>query len=305
MWSECLKSEANGRQIVPCTWVFRCKRNPAGEIIKCKARICLRGDLTIDDANTHAPVVQWSTIRFFMICAMHSGWVTKSVDWVNAFPQAPLKEPVFMTTPRGFANEHRVNGCLRLNKSLCGSKFAPKNWCQHLAEALFKIGFRECPFDKCLFHRKNMLMILCVDDAGLAAPEEKDIENPVEELRNEGFDLELEGDFSTHLGIGIEENEDGTRWMTQKGLIDRIIEATKMTDCNPNKTPTLTVALGSDKDGEPWDQSQWNCASVVGMLLHVSNNTRPDVAFAVSQVARFTACPKAVSYTHLTLPTKA
>ena len=62
VWSECLKSEAKGRQIIPCTWVFRLKRNPAGEIIKHKARICLRGDLMVDDANTYAPVVQWSTI---------------------------------------------------------------------------------------------------------------------------------------------------------------------------------------------------------------------------------------------------
>ena len=81
--------------------------------------------------------------------------------------------------------------------------------------------------------------------------------------------------------------------MTQKGLIKRIIKTTKLTDCNPNKTPALTVALGSDKEGELWDQSQWNYASVVGMmLLYVSNNTRPDITFVVSQVARFTACLK-------------
>ena len=112
---------------------------------------------------------------------MQLGWVAESVDWANAFPQAPLKEPVCMTTPRGFSNKYGANGCLRLNKSLHGSKFAPKNWCQHLTKALLKIGFRECPFNKCLFHGKDMLMILCVDDAGIAAPEEKDIENLVEE----------------------------------------------------------------------------------------------------------------------------
>ena len=189
-------------------------------------------------------------------------------------------------------NKCGEDGCLKAAQSLYGSKFAPKNWYQHLTKVLIKIGFRECPFDKCLFYRKDMLMILYVDDAGIAAPEEKDIENLVEELRNEGFDLEMEGDFSTYLGIGIKESEDGTRCMTQKGLIERIIETTGMTDCNPNKTPASTVALGSDKEGEPWDQLQWNYASVVGMLLYVSNNTRPDITFAVSQVARFTACPK-------------
>ena len=30
----------------------------------------------------------------------------------------------------------------------------------------------------------------------------------------------------------------------------------------------------------------------MGVLLHLSNNTRPDISFAVSQVARFTHNPK-------------
>ena len=40
-WTECLNSEANGKQIIPCTCALQCKRDPAGDIIKCKARICL------------------------------------------------------------------------------------------------------------------------------------------------------------------------------------------------------------------------------------------------------------------------
>ena len=62
VWTECLKSEAGNEQIIPPTWVFRYKQNPASEIIKCKARICLRGDLMLDNSNSYAPVVQWSTI---------------------------------------------------------------------------------------------------------------------------------------------------------------------------------------------------------------------------------------------------
>ena len=65
-----------------------------------------------------------------------------------------------------------------------------------------------------------------------------------------------------------------------------------MTNCNPNWTPASKVALSSDKEGELWDLKDWNYASVVGMLLYISNNTRPDITFAVSQVARFTAQPK-------------
>ena len=79
--------------------------------------------------------------------------------------------------------------------------------------------------------------------------------------------------------------------MTQKGSIEKIVATAKMEGCKPNKTPALQTALGLDAEGKPWDQNHWDHASVVGMLPHVSNNTRPDIAFAVSQVARCTACP--------------
>ena len=182
VWTECLKSEVKGQQMIPCTWVFRHKRNPAGEIIKCKARICLRGDLMIDDSETCAPAVQWSTICFFIICSIHPGWMTRSVDWVNAFPQAPLDKPMFMSTPRGFVNKCGKDGCLKVVQSLCGSKFAPRTWCLHLRKELLKLGFQECPFDKCPFHQPGMLIVLCVDDAGMAAPNKESVNDLVKEL---------------------------------------------------------------------------------------------------------------------------
>ena len=64
-----------------------------------------------------------------------------------------------------------------------------------------------------------------------------------------------------------------------------------MTECHPNGTPTALVPLGSDPEGEAMDET-WSYHSVVGMLLYLSTNTRPDIAFAVSQVARFSSAPK-------------
>ena len=64
------------------------------------------------------------------------------------------------------------------------------------------------------------------------------------------------------------------------------------TDCKSNWTPYSKIPLTKDLDGELWDDKEWNYASIVGMLLYVSNNTRPDITYAVSQVARFTAAPR-------------
>ena len=79
--------------------------------------------------------------------------------------------------------------------------------------------------------------------------------------------------------------------MTQTGLISKVIKETKMEDSNPVKTPALTVPLHKDTEGEPF-QEEWDYATVVGMLLYLSNNTRPDITYAVNQCARFTHNPK-------------
>ena len=114
----------------------------------------------------------------------------------------------------------------------------------------------------------------------------------VERLRKQGFELTREGSFSEFLGIKFEKNsEDGSINMTQTGLISKIIETAGMVDCNPNCTPSSTTPLGSDPDGEPMDEV-WNYRSIIGMLLYLTTNTRPDCALAVSQAARFSHDPK-------------
>ena len=137
IWTECLKSEAKGEQIIPCAWVFQHKRNPAREIIKCGVRICSRGDLMTNDSKSCAPAVQWSTICFFIICLIHLRWMIRSVNWVKAFPRAPPDKPTLMRTPRGFMKKCGEDRCLKAVQSLCGSKFAPRTWHPHLCKALF------------------------------------------------------------------------------------------------------------------------------------------------------------------------
>ncbi len=99
-----------------------------------------------------------------------------------------------------------------------------------------------------------------------------------------GLELTCEGTFTDFLGIKFVKDEvTNTVTLTQKGLIQKIIKATGLQDCNPNHTPALQAHLGIDPDGEPMENEFWN----VEMLLYLSTNTRPDTTFAVSQVAWF------------------
>ena len=64
-----------------------------------------------------------------------------------------------------------------------------------------------------------------------------------------------------------------------------------MESCKPVSTPATTTPLGQDIDGKPFSED-WEYASIVGMLMYLGQNIRPDIAFAVHQCARFTHNPK-------------
>jgi hypothetical protein len=136
-----------------------------------------------------------------------------------------------------------------------------------------------------------MMIVFYVDDAGIAAPKEADVDALVKRLRAKGFELTKEGTFSEFLGIKFDNRDDGSIEMTQRGLIKKVLAATNMQDCRGNWTPHSQVPLGSDPKGAPMSDS-WNYRAVIGMLLYLSTNTRPDIAFAVSQAARFSNDPK-------------
>jgi hypothetical protein len=292
-WKEVDISEATTK-ILPGTWVFRRKRTPDGVVSKLKGRYCVRGDLQEGEFETYAPVVGFSTVRLFLVLSLTLGWYTESIDFSNAFVQAVLAEPVWIHLPRGFASTRLGTGktCLRLCRSLYGLSIAPKLWYEHLFAFFLDDGFKQSDDDKCLLFKKDMLVILYVDDGGITAARKQDVDDLIQRLVNAKFKLTREGTFSEFLGIKfVKDPVAKTVTLSQKGLINKIIEATGMMDCNPNWTPATQLCLGSDPEGAPMVE-EWSYPSIVGMLLYLSTNTRPDIAFAVSQVARFNHSPK-------------
>ena len=71
-----------------------------------------------------------------------------------------------------------------------------------------------------------------------------------------------------------------------------MLKATGLQDCNPDKTRTSQKPLGTDKNISEFVE-QWSYSSVVGILLYLVANSRPEIAYAVHQCARFTHNPKA------------
>jgi len=295
-WTVVPRSAAQeaGIKVIPSTWALRIKKDPAGNPVKKKSRFCVRGDIQkrTMEVESYSPVVQWSSVRLMLVLSIIHGLATRQVDYVNAFAQAKLDKDVFIETPQGFDHMFPEGSVLKLNRSLYGMTDAPLIFFQLLKTNLEKLGFRQAAhLDPCLFIHKKAICLSFVDDQLHFAHDPADLDKIIQDLRDLGMDLTVESDdVSAYLGIQFTRKGD-TIELKQEGLISKVLETTGMQDCNPDAVPAAPKPLGKDPHGDPFEES-WNYRSVVGQLLYLAGNSRPDIAFAVHQAARFSHDPK-------------
>jgi hypothetical protein len=84
-----------GTRILQSVWSFKRKRRiDTRQVYNHKARLpAHRGqqEYGVNYWETYAPVVSWSSIRFFLSISRLSGWHTQQIDFVLAFPQAQVE----------------------------------------------------------------------------------------------------------------------------------------------------------------------------------------------------------------------
>ena len=102
-----------------------------------------------------------------------------------------------------------------------------------------------------------------------------------------------EGALSDYLGVNIERLPNGLIKLYQPQIIDQIIEDLGFNERTTIKdTPAVpSVRLNQDIAGKPHSK-QWHYRSIIGKLNFLEKSTRPDIAYAVHQCARFSNDPK-------------
>jgi len=71
----------------------------------------------------------------------------------------------------------------------------------------------------------------------------------------------------------------------------------------PKETPALSSKiLQRDEDGQ-YHETVWNYHRIIGQLNFLENSSRPDIAYAVHQCARFAANPM-TSHKHAIIRTR-
>ena len=278
--------------VVSSVWAFRLKRFPDGSIRKLKARICARGFEQIEGIDyfeTFAPVVQWMIVRVCLIMIILLQLENKQIDYTAIFLQAPLDHDVYVDMPKMFTVPGKV---WLLKRALYGLKDAPRAYFIHTKNKLEDLGFRQSDADPCLFISPTVTLLCYCDDCLLLYKSPEAVNILTKQMKEAGMLFEEESDVAGYLGVLLDrDNDNDTITLRQSGLAQRIVDALHLDDdTSPVETPADSY-LPLDEDGELPHQL-YNYASVVGMLGYLQGHSRPDITFAVSQVSRYTFCPK-------------
>ena len=233
-----------------------------------------------------------------MVLAANRKLVTAQADITAAFVHAELgqDEHIYVHQPAGFRRGE--NMVLKLKKSVYGLRQAPRYFFNHLKERLESkdIGLKQSSRDPCLFVGSKVIVVVYVDDILFFAKEDGMIRRVIDGLKRKGIAIRREGTAEGFLGVDIErsESKEGKQQIIfrQKGLTSRIITALGLDSSLSTRlsTPAEVGPLPKDVNGTP-AAGNFNYAAVVGMLLYLSGHSRPDIAFAVHQVARYTFKP--------------
>jgi hypothetical protein len=291
-----------GSRPIKTKWVFKVKTNNlSGQAVRYKGRLVARGDTQSEDSysETFAPTARWSTVRAFAALANQHEMEMRQLDVVSAFlqPELPSNERVFIEVPDGV--EGIPPSCvLELKKTLYGLKQSAKRWHDLLHARLTSLGFVPSFADPCLYIRKrgdSVAMVLTYVDDCLVAGSAKVVAQITADLSAQ-FAMTDGGEPKTFLGVHFRRDRVArTVTLSQDDYARRVLKRFGMERSVPSDTPAgcerLSKTMGPQNEEERARMRRYPYRAAVGSLLYLSTATRPDLAQAVSQVARFSADP--------------
>ena len=299
-----------GVNVVGSKWVFRAKKDAAGNIVRYKARLVAQGFSQVpgvDYFDTFAPVARLASIRTVLAFAAAEDYETGQIDIKGAYLNGKLTEDevIYMKQPPGYEERGGASGrvkVLRLVKTLYGLKQAGRRWYQMLVWIMTKLGFSRCGGDQAVFFRRcektNVLIIVLVhvDDCSIVG-KTKALVNRFKVEIAKFVDITDLGDLHWILGIEVRRiREERKLLLSQKSYIDSILRRYGFEDLKPISTPMdpnirLTSAQSPSTTEEIAAMRNVPYHQAVGSLMYATLGTRPDICFAVQTVSRFNSKP--------------
>jgi hypothetical protein len=181
-----------GRKASPSPWVYKIKRDGAGNVQRFKARLVCGGNHQIDGVDyqaTYAPTARLSHVRLALTIAAKYDLEIHQMDICTAFLGVDLEEEIYMHPPQGYfplllngsryydPRSHTLRKMvLRLRKSLYGLKQSWHGWYGTFKDFVISIGFVASRVNGGLFVLEDQgavvaAVVLYIDDLVIIANE--------------------------------------------------------------------------------------------------------------------------------------
>jgi hypothetical protein len=279
-----------GIQVLPLMWVYTYKFDQDGFLIKCKARICVRGDLqTISAEEKRAATLAARTARTLFALVAAYDLDLRQRDAVNAFLNSKLRTPIYTRLPEGFSKPGR---CWKLQRALYGLRISPRLWQQDAAAVLRSLGLRQIPEDPCVFVGDGIIVFFYVDDILIAChvsarARAQQLERDLEKH----WQLTDQGEAEWFLGIRILRNRGQRKlWLVQDSYLETVAERFHLTNRARVCTPATLVEL-RPYEGQASPAEIHIYQQKVGSAQYATTITRPDAAKVVSMLSQYLCNP--------------
>ena len=291
-----LVKPTSNQKLIKCRWVFRKKFDQNGDLKGYKARLVAQGYSQthgIDYNDTFSPVIRFETLRSIIAYSLKHDLKLQSMDVSSAFLNGNLEEQLYMCQPEGYFDNSKSNYVCKLDKAIYGLKQASKAWNDSFSNFLISLGFTQSDHDSCFFVKNSgnqtCYIALYVDDL-LIACNSDDLLNHVKSKLCEKYKMKDLGNVNQFLGIKIVRSNDKIS-MDQSAFAQSLLEKYNFHNCKPVSTPVDVSNKFDETDLNEKVVDIERFQSIVGALLYLSSRTRPDLAFAVSNVSKYCSRP--------------
>ena len=216
-----------------------------------------------------------------------------------------IENDIYMKVPEGFqlpqanTSQPRNMYSIKLRRSLYGLKQSGRMWYNRLSEYLINdeyINNSICPY---VFIKKSKLgfaiLAVFVDDINLfGTPEEL---TKVATYLKDKFEMKDLGKTKYCLGLQIKHKSNGIL-IHQSTYVEKVLKQFNMDKTHPLSSPMIVRSLDAKKDPfHPKGENETLLGpevpylSAIGALLYLAQCTKPDIAFLVNLLARFSSAP--------------
>ena len=308
-----------GRKALPSKLVIKVKHDATGAYERHKARWVVLGYLArygLDFGSTYAPTSMLTTGRLIFAVAAKFGLNVSHADIPQAFLNAPVDRPIWVTLPKGISLKHDVISefrkkhpkgivALRLLKSLYGLQSSPALFSKTVAKFMTSIEYTRSRSDSTLYYKSStdaqgktlwVLVSVFVDDLLITGIDDESISTLKDKLTatfGKHAPVTWNETVSSFLGLHVTTNASHTQWrLSAEHKIKKLLE-------------TLDLSFHQKGVRAPWQSDFPNLHSsqevpltarqlkirnqfrmICGTLVYIGCTVRPDIVTIVNRACQ-------------------